>query len=103
MSRNVRDNVVIDGKLYIPKSQQTIIGNSIYFKFIASCNMTFKGVTTKERCVRECLRGDKDIVDLLALAEAVGVTTFSNMNPSELKKNKSIIHKLIWDNVVFED
>jgi hypothetical protein len=102
MSRNVRDNVVIDGKLYIPKSQQSTIGNNVYFKFIATCNMTFKGVTSKELCVRECLRGDNDIVDLLSIAGAIGITTFDSMKPSELKKNKSIIHKLIWDNVVFE-
>ena len=85
-SHNIaRDNLVINGQLYIPKTQQD---GSKYFTYVVS--------TPERRTIRHTERNSTLMNDLKSIAKVIGIKGACKMRQAELLP-------LVWNNVIFED
>jgi hypothetical protein len=92
-----RDNVIVDGKLYIPATQQQVLKSGVAeFSLVGYSKVHTKNGPTIERIMRGVYRNTSHIGELKDLAKLLGIPKFSQMKKEEL-------YASVWNNIVFEE
>ena len=92
-----RDNVIVNGKLYIPKFQQQVLKSGVMqFSLVGYSKVHTKNGPTIQCENRSVFRNTNNIGELKDLAILLGIPKVSKMKKEEL-------HACVWDNIVFEE
>lgn len=98
-TNNISYNTFIDGKLFIPKSQQTINkNNDIIFTCYGQMNYSqnqSKSVSLSYHEKLQINRNDPYLIELQKLAQIINIPKYNKMKKSQLAN-------IVWDNVIFE-